>query len=91
MIYLYMLTIIFYCLKEVQLIDRMVRMDHALNGAIILLIVVLSFGVFGTVTCGLISSNYTNNIVNSSCSSCFNVTAEDKRGIPTGANPLHNR
>lgn len=60
--------------------------------AVLLMILLIIFANFGAVLAGATRvSNFTQ--FDSSCNTSCNtpLELEDKRGIPTGANPLHNR
>jgi hypothetical protein len=54
---------------------------------LVALLIFANYGMFLAVARGI--SNFTG--FDSSCNVACNVTLEDKRGIPSGANPLHNR
>ncbi|KAJ4714658.1 Clavata3/ESR (CLE) [Melia azedarach] len=55
-----------------------------LSAVLLILLIFVNFGILVAGASGI--SNFTQFD-----SSCNNVTLEDKRGVPTGANPLHNR
>lgn len=58
--------------------------------AVLLMILLIIFANFGAVLAGATRvSNFSQ--FDSSCNTSCNTPLEDKRGIPTGANPLHNR
>ncbi|KAB2055714.1 hypothetical protein ES319_A11G055600v1 [Gossypium barbadense] len=54
---------------------------------VVILLILANFGVFA-IARGLFTSSH--HAVSFCKTSCDN-TLDDKRGIPTGANPLHNR
>ncbi|OMO56361.1 hypothetical protein CCACVL1_26582 [Corchorus capsularis] len=53
----------------------------------LILLILANFGAFGAAARG----TYNFSQIGSFCKSSCNNTVEDKRGVPTGANPLHNR
>lgn len=55
----------------------------------VLVVVLLIFANYGLLAVARGISNFTG--FDSSCNVSCNGTLEDKRGVPTGANPLHNR
>ncbi|WRX09936.1 hypothetical protein QQP08_002423 [Theobroma cacao] len=58
-------------------------------GAITFLVILLILANFGALAGARGTYNFSQ--VDSSCKNSCNNTLEDKRGVPTGANPLHNR
>ncbi|KAG2695994.1 hypothetical protein I3760_07G038100 [Carya illinoinensis] len=59
---------------------------HVLAVLVLVLLLVVNHG-FLAVARGFSKFSELDSCRNVSC----NVTLEDKRGVPTGANPLHNR
>lgn len=57
--------------------------------AVLVFMLVLANCGFLAVARGI--SNFTTDLDFSSSKVCYNFTSEDKRGVPTGANPLHNK
>lgn len=61
-------------------------------GAITFLLILLILANFGALACSARTGVlYNFSPIDSFCKNPCNHTLEDKRGIPTGANPLHNR
>ncbi|XWS29661.1 hypothetical protein CRYUN_Cryun24cG0048900 [Craigia yunnanensis] len=58
-------------------------------GAITFLVILLILANFGALAGARGLHNFSQ--IDSFCKNSCNNTLEDKRGIPTGANPLHNR
>ena len=57
----------------------------------ILLVVILIFAKSQSFTVGEEISDFSHLDAPNCNITSFNDTSEDKRGVPTGANPLHNR
>ncbi|TYJ08187.1 hypothetical protein E1A91_A11G056700v1 [Gossypium mustelinum] len=53
---------------------------------VVILLILANFGVFAIARGLFTSSHHTVSFCKTSCDN----TLDDKRGIPTGANPLHN-
>lgn len=54
--------------------------------AVLMILLIIIFANFGVL---LVAATRISKF--SQFDSSFNITLEDKRGIPSGANPLHNR
>ncbi|OMP01720.1 hypothetical protein COLO4_11638 [Corchorus olitorius] len=60
-------------------------------GAITFMLILLILANFGAFSAAGARGTYNFSQIGSVCKSSCNNTVEDKRGVPTGANPLHNR
>ena len=60
-------------------------------GLLAVLVFLLIFANCGFLAVALGISNFTTDLDFSSSKVSYNFTSEDKRGVPTGANPLHNK
>lgn len=58
-------------------------------GALAVLVIILVFANFGILMGAQKLSNFT--LFDSSRNVSCNATLDDKRGVPSGANPLHNK